>query len=197
MDRCAKARKCRYSASGEGCLKTLPDYLAPGLRLLCIGLNPSVPSVAAGFYFANPRNRFWPALNASRLLPEPIEPGPQAMDALFKYRAMGFTDLVKRPTRGCAELRAADYRVGAMRLLALLERYQPQCAWFHGKVAFKQFVRHTGGHGGGDDWGLQRLHIGSTQCFVTPNSSPANAAFSLADLVGWYNLLADHLGMPG
>ena len=55
-------------------MDTLPDYLRPGLRLLSIGLNPSLPSVAAGYYFANPRNRFWTALNASELPAAPLVP---------------------------------------------------------------------------------------------------------------------------
>jgi TDG/mug DNA glycosylase family protein len=174
-------------------METLPDYLAPGLRLLSIGLNPSLPSVAAGFYFANPRNRFWPALNASRLLPASLSPGPAAVQALFEEQRIGFTDLVKRPTRGGAALRQADFRPGAERLLRLLENLQPDIAWFHGKVAYKQFVRHAGVAHDSDEWGLQTLRIGAARCFVTPNPSPANAVFSLQDLVDWYNRLAAQL----
>ena len=176
-------------------LKTLPDYLAPGLRLLSIGLNPSLPSVAAGFYFANPRNRFWRALNASRLLSAPIEPGRAAMQHLFAHESIGFTDLVKRPTRGASDLRAADYRAGAVRLQNVLEKYQPACAWFHGKLAFGQFSRRSGLPSDGAAWGLQPVRIGATSIFVTPNSSPANAAYSLDDLVAWYNALADYLAV--
>ena len=42
---------------------TLPDYLTDGLDIVFVGLNPSEFSVQAGHYFANPRNRFWAALN--------------------------------------------------------------------------------------------------------------------------------------
>jgi TDG/mug DNA glycosylase family protein len=174
-------------------METLPDYLAPGLRLLSIGLNPSLPSVAAGFYFANPRNRFWSALNASRLVSEALVPGAAAVQALFEAQRIGFTDLVKRATRGGSALRQADFRPGAERLQRLLENFQPDIAWFHGKVAYKQFVRHAGVVHDSDEWGLQAVRIGATRCFVTPNPSPANAVFSLQDLVGWYNRLADQL----
>ena len=47
--------------------ETLPDYLAPGMRLLLVGINPSVYSVQQGHYFARRINRFWPAFSASRL----------------------------------------------------------------------------------------------------------------------------------
>lgn len=171
---------------------TLPDYLRPGLRLLSIGLNPSLPSVAAGFYFANPRNRFWKALNASRLVEGRVEPGAAGIRQLFEQAGIGFTDLVKRPTRGAAQLRADDYRSGALRLAAVLRKYQPAIAWFHGKLAYGQFLKRTGAAQSGVEWGLQPVRIGVTRIFVTPNPSPANAAFSLQDLVEWYNRLAVH-----
>src|SRR5256886_10084579 len=46
---------------------TLPDYLAPGLRLVFVGINPGTRSVVRGHYFSSPNNRFWPAFSASRL----------------------------------------------------------------------------------------------------------------------------------
>lgn len=177
-------------------MNTLPDYVAPGLRLLSIGLNPSIPSVEAGYYFANPRNRFWRALNASRLVAAPADGGPDAVRRLFEQQRIGFTDLVKRPTRGAAELRVADFRQGAQRLLALLEDSQPECAWFHGKLAYNGFIRYGLDLDQQPDWGLQPVRIGVSRCFVTPNPSPANAAFSLQDLVDWYDRLAERI-RPG
>ncbi|MCG8324164.1 MAG: hypothetical protein MI673_01500, partial [Thiotrichales bacterium] len=56
-------------------METLPDYLREELKIISVGLNPSIPSVQAGYYFANPRNRFWKALNQSRLVSVPLEPG--------------------------------------------------------------------------------------------------------------------------
>ena len=35
-------------------LPTLPDYLTPGLDLVSIGINPSLPAARAGFYCATP-----------------------------------------------------------------------------------------------------------------------------------------------
>ncbi len=196
MARCAKATRCPRDRTRERrSLNTLPDYLAPGLRVLSIGLNPSLPSVAAGYYFANPRNRFWPALNASQLVVQPLQPGAAAIECLFAQYRIGFTDLVKRATRGSAQLRAADYRQGARRLQTVLERHQPAVAWFHGKVAFKQFLRYTGHSQDAVQWGWQPLRVGVTQIFVTPNSSPANAVFSLRQLTDWYDALAERLAL--
>lgn len=171
-------------------METLPDYLAPGLDIVSIGLNPSLNSVRAGFYFATPRNRFWGALNASALTGRELAPGAAAIESLFRDLRIGFTDLVKRPTRGAAELRAADYRGGVPVLADKLIRYQPCIAWFHGMMAWNHFRRYHWGPGNGARWGRQRQLLGQSICFVTPNPSPANAAFSLADLVSWYDRLA-------
>jgi TDG/mug DNA glycosylase family protein len=171
-------------------VKTLPDYLRPGLTLVSIGLNPSLPSVRAGFYFANPRNRFWRALNASGLLAgPPLEPGVAAMQLLLDECAIGFTDVVKRPTAGGHALRAADYREWAPCLQEKLERIAPRIAWFHGKQAWSGYLRYTGATRQVPDWGAQPFLIGSARVFVTPNPSPANAAYSLADLTDWYRQL--------
>ena len=71
----------------------LPDYLEGNLRVLAIGINPSLLSDQLGFPFAHPQNRFWPALNASRLVDAPITPGIGAMSTLNSIYQMGFTDI--------------------------------------------------------------------------------------------------------
>lgn len=168
-------------------MKTLPDYLAPGLDIVSVGLNPSLRSVEAGFYFAHPRNRFWRALAGSGLAPDLPPPGPAAVQALFRRYRVGFTDVVKRPTAGAGELRAGDFRRGAPLLARKLRRYRSAIVWFHGKVAYRSFVRHGAGgvQGPGPvriEWGVQPARLGSSLVFVTPNPSPANAAFSLEEL---------------
>ena len=171
-------------------MDTLPDYLRPGLDIVSIGLNPSLPSVRDGFYFANPRNRFWRALNTSGLVTGPLTPGPAAMERLFEDFSIGFTDVVKRPTAGGGELRAADYRVWAPVLQEWLESSGPCIAWFHGKQAYANYLKYAMDMKPDINWGEQPLRLGVSRVFVTPNPSPANAVFSLDDLVGWYQRLA-------
>ena len=91
-------------------MRTLPDLLEPGLRLVFVGLNPSEYSAREGYYFANPRNRFWPAFNRSSLLPGALgrECTPADAALLLEY-GIGFTDVVKRPTPQGSGLKAADY----------------------------------------------------------------------------------------
>jgi TDG/mug DNA glycosylase family protein len=172
-------------------MNTLPDYLRPGLRIVSIGLNPSPASVESGFYFANPRNRFWRALNRSGLTDGPLTPSVAAMERLFRVEGIGFTDVVKRATRSGAELRAADCRRDAPKLKAELERIQPDVTWFHGKQAFGLYLRYGEGLAEAKaDWGAQPFCIGSSRVYVTPNPSPANAVYSLDDLTRWYRRFA-------
>ena len=172
--------------------KTLPDLLRTDMCVVSIGLNPSLKSVEAGFYFANPRNRFWSAFNRAGFVPETLTPGPAAQQRLLDHYGIGFTDLVKRPTRGSGALRAADFRAGAPVLERKLLEYQPSVAWFHGKLAYSRFLRCTGG-GEVSGWGAQTHEIGQSRVFVTPNPSPANAAFSIEVIVRLYSELAAYL----
>ncbi|HEX7048081.1 MAG TPA: mismatch-specific DNA-glycosylase [Gammaproteobacteria bacterium] len=169
---------------------TLPDWLAPGLRIVSIGINPSLPSARAGFPFANPRNRFWPALNASGLVEAPVEPGIAAMDILLERDRIGFTDIVKRATPMEKNVGREEFRAGADVLLGKLHAYQPRVIWLHGKTPLNSLCRAAGISPGGD-WGLQPVSLEGIPLFVTPNPSPANAAFSLENLIGWYKRLAE------
>lgn len=180
--------------SAEGTLPELPDYLRQGLVLVSIGLNPSIRSSQTGFYFAHPRNRFWRALTVSRLAPHGVTPGKEAVEHLFSEHGIGFTDIVKRPTRGGAALRAADYREGAAMLKQKLLTYRPAIAWFHGKMAYRYYLAYAEYTRESIPWGEQERLIGQSLVFVTPNPSPANAAFSLADLTEQYRRLKQLCG---
>jgi TDG/mug DNA glycosylase family protein len=179
---------------------TLPDYLRPGLALVFVGINPGLYSVRHGHYFARKTSRFWPAFSRS-VLSAPIRRAvgrdtllPEDDIALLKF-GIGFTDVVKRPSRNAAELRPADFETWAPRLLGRLRRYGPRVACFHGLTAFRPFVRYAL-NDSRTDWtlGPQPLRVGSTRLFVVPNPSPANAHFTPEDQVIWYDRLAEYLG---
>jgi TDG/mug DNA glycosylase family protein len=171
----------------------LKDYLKEGLDIVFVGLNPSSYSAQVGHYFANPRNRFWAALNRSGL----VEVGtqhtvpllsPEQDYKLLDYR-IGFTDVVKRPTPQASGLSAADFRQWAPVLRANLLQYQPRIACFHGVTGYKAYLWYAEGVRESPGLGLQKRTIDQTRIFVVPNPSPANANFSLDDLVYWYQQL--------
>lgn len=171
-------------------MDTLPDYLAPGLRLLSVGINPSLRAVREGFYFPNPQNRFWPALNASGLLAAPVTPGPAAMNLILARDRIGFTDLCKTASSMAHHLRAADYRAGAKHLAVVVADCRPPLLWFHGATAYRAFCRHVLAQQAVIAPGLQPQTFAGARIFVSPNPSPANARYSLAQLIDSYRQLA-------
>ena len=170
-------------------MKTLPDYIDHNLKILSIGLNPSTISVEKGYYFANPRNRFWKAFNASGLTPIQHIPSKNAHEILVDEYKIGFTDVVKRHSSAAGDLRVADFKLWAPKLNAKIKKYQPQLCWFHGKVAMQNFLKHTGNKISEIEWGEQEFKFENSSVFVTPNPSPANAIFSLEDITYWYTML--------
>jgi len=170
--------------------RTLPDFVAPGLDIISIGINPSLYSVERGFNFARPGNRFWPALNASGLVSPPLEPSREAVEMLLRRHRIGFTDLVKRPTARAAELSEQEYARGAKLLQAKLLRLAPDIAWFQGIGAYRLFLAHTGAPRTKIAAGLQPETIGPSRVFVTPNPSGANPGANLKLLVPLYRELA-------
>lgn len=183
---------------------TLPDYLGPHLRLVFVGINPGLYSVQRGHYFARPTSRFWPAFSRS-ILSEPIRRalrlaalGPEQDAALLRF-GIGFTDVVKVPSRSAAELTPEIFREWAPRLLRRLVKHQPRVACFHGLTGFRPFVQFAlNRDAAGIVLGAQPLTVGRTRLFVAPNPSPANAHFKIQDQIKWYDRLAEFLrhGVP-
>jgi TDG/mug DNA glycosylase family protein len=179
--------------------RTLADLLRPNLDLVFVGINPGLYSVERGRYFARPTNRFWPAFSRSRLSAAARRGlgrsvlGPEDDDALLRF-GIGFTDVVKRPSRNAAELSEIDFQLWAPRLLARLRRYRPGLVCFHGVTGYRAFVRNVL-RLDQESWplGAQPLHIGTARVFLAPNPSPANAHFTPADQVYWYDALAAFL----
>src|SRR5512146_1979865 len=88
---------------------TVPDVIAPGLRVLFCGINPGLYSGWAGHHFARPGNRFWPALFASGFTPRLFRPEEEHALPQLGY---GVTNLVERATLGSGELSAKELRAG-------------------------------------------------------------------------------------
>ncbi len=181
-------------------IDTLPDLLRDGLDLVLVGINPSLYSVAQGHYFARKTNRFWPCLSRSLLSRsvrqtlgvDVLEP---AHDRLLPTYGIGFTDVVKRPTANASALGRGEFAAGAVSLLAKLKRYQPRVACFHGMMGYRPFAAVMGADVSDLALGAQPLMLGTTQVFVVPNPSPANAHFTPAQQTEWYDRLATLLQM--
>ena len=168
---------------------SLPDYIDYELNILSVGLNPSIISVERGYYFANPRNRFWKAFNQSGIIKHSVAPDNNIHHLLLREYKIGFTDVAKRPSRMGHELRASDYKRDAPLLREKIELYKPKLVWFHGKVAIAKFMQYGFGLKKTWEWGFNVMQEIDGKVFVSPNPSPANAAFSLKVIVDSYENL--------
>jgi len=159
----------------------VPDILAPRLRIVFCGINPGRRSAAAGCHFANPRNDFWRLLAEAGLTPRRLNPSEQWTMPEFGY---GLTNAAYRTTRGSSDLRRPDFAGSADRLLRLAEELEPGVLAFVGKAAYEGAFRER------PALGLQERRLGSTQLFVLPSTSPANAAVPYAERLRWFRELA-------
>lgn len=94
---------------------TLASLWAQPLRAVVVGINPAPPSVTAGHYYQGRMGRY--AL--TRLVDVGVLPRPapgQDLDDAAAAAGIGFTDLVRRPTRSAKDLSGQELREGAERL---------------------------------------------------------------------------------
>ncbi len=183
-------------AGDEYRFRTLPDYLAPGLQVVFVGINPGLYSVQRGHYFARSTSRFWPAFSASRLSDDmrrqlQIDVLRPENDVDLPRFGFGLTDVVKRPTANAAGLAASDFEEWVPRLVERLLRYQPRVACFHGVTAVRPVLKIALKSADSPALGAQSAAIGTTRLYVVPNPSPANAHFTPRDQIHWYDRLTE------
>jgi double-stranded uracil-DNA glycosylase len=173
-----------YEFEGER-IRTLPDLLGPDISLLFAGYNPSVRSALLGHYYAGRNNRFWDLLAAGGLTPRRLA---FTEDALLPGLGIGITDLVKRPTRAAHDVTPAEFRTGAARVRALVERLRPEVVAYNGKGVY---LRAAGVARA--PWGLQETRIvpGAAD-FVVPSPSGL-ARIPFAEKARWYTALRELL----
>jgi len=119
-------------------MKTLPDHLRKGMKLVIVGCNPTESSVRTGHYYSGRGNPFWPVLYETGVIPEPLE---YRDDKRIIEFAIGLTDLVKRPTRTVVELTREDFAEGRIVLSQKLGEYVPHVIAFNGKNVYEQFAQ--------------------------------------------------------
>jgi TDG/mug DNA glycosylase family protein len=150
--------------------RTIPDVVAPGLRVLFSGINPGLYSAATGYHFARPGNRFWPALHRSGFTARQLAPREQ--DQMLAV-GLGITNLVARATARADELSATELRAGARHLAVKVAELRPRWLAVVGVTAFRvAFARPRAAVG------RQSERIGATGVWVLPNPSGLNASWT-------------------
>jgi len=155
-------------------LSTLLQGLSPVIgrntRLVLLGSFPGAASLAAGQYYAHPRNQFWPLLSA--LLGEELVPLAYAQRLQrLRVHGLGLWDVIAECRReGSLDSAIRDARYND---LASLRRRAPQL------VA----VAHNGGESARAMPATAALGLA---VYRLPSSSPANASWSFErKLAAW------------
>ena len=154
-------------------MRTLPDYLRSGMKLVIVGCNPGDRSARVGHYYAGRGNEFWLLLYKSGIVPELLE---HRDDKRMIEFGIGLTDLVKRPTRGAEELRREEFAEGRILLAQKLEQYTPQVIAFNGKHTYENFSQRP------CKPGLQKEQLYGAMVFVLPSTTEHDASGNGAKL---------------
>jgi double-stranded uracil-DNA glycosylase len=154
--------------------RTVPDIIAPGLKVLFCGINPSLYSAAVGHHFARPGNRFWPALHAGGFTDRVLSPS-EGGDLL--QWGLGITNVVDRATAAADELSRDELIRGGCELKAKVERNRPAIVAVLGITAYRaSFDRNRA------VVGKQNEAIGGSVAWILPNPSGLNAHYQLKEL---------------
>ncbi|MFJ9518932.1 G/U mismatch-specific DNA glycosylase [Kitasatospora sp. NPDC101801] len=165
--------------------RTVPDVVAPGLRVLFCGINPGLWSGATGRHFARPGNRFWPALHRSGFTPRQLGPAEQL--ELLDH-GLGITNVVARTTAKADELTAEEYRSGGQALVERVTRLRPEVLAVLGIGAYRTAFGRRGAVVGPQPEG-----IGDTEVWVLPNPSGLNAHYTLDGIAEEFRRLREAL----
>ena len=161
--------------------RTVPDVIAPDLKVLFCGINPSLYTAFTGHNFARPGNRFWPALHAAGFTPRLYQPHEQQLLLELGY---GLTNIVDRATAAAAELSAAELIEGGINLVEKVIEYRPKVLALLGITAYREaFGKPSAAVG------MQENAIGDTKLWVLPNPSGLNAHFPPKQLAKVYSEL--------
>lgn len=173
----------------------LPDYLAPGLSVLFVGINPGLRSAEVGHHFAGPSNRFWKLLFDASLIPFPMTYRDDWQLLEFGY---GLTNLIARPTAGVQDLGKQDFLQGHQALVTKITTYQPRLVALLGVgmarmlLSSKEATRvDQRSRGNPIQVGLQSLSLGGVPVWVLPNPSGRNAYYSYQHMKDLYCGLKD------
>lgn len=140
---------------------TLEDLLRPGLRAVCVGVNPAPTSVEAGHYYQGRLGQgFFARLRQACVLPSSFDGYED--DAAFAA-GFGFTDIVKRPTASAKEVKPAEFKHGRELLEAKLVHHKPELIIF----TFKKTAQTLFGSFDGNGF-VAGLRLADSEVFVMP-----------------------------
>lgn len=158
--------------------RTIPDLGRPGVRVLLVGINPSLWSGWAGLHFARPANRLWRTLHEAGFTDRLLLPGETG--ALLEA-GIGITNLVARATARADELTADELRAGMAPLQRLARRWRPRYVAFLGLSAYRIAAGRPRAV-----VGRQAQTLAGAGVWLLPNPSGINAHYQQPALTAAY-----------
>lgn len=155
--------------------KTVPDVIAPGLRVLFCGINPGLYTAAIGHHFGRPGNRFWPVLHRAGFTERLLWPYEERELLKLGY---GITNVVDRASAAAEELAPEEYAEGGRKLAAKLRKYRPAVLAVLGVGAYRAAFQRPKAKVGKQDEPLEGAAV-----WVLPNPSGLNANYQMDRLV--------------
>ena len=155
----------------------LAPVVAAHTRLLVLGSFPSEASLAAGQYYAHPRNQFWTILSALWGIDLRAQPYARRL-AEVRRRGLGIWDVYA----SCRREGSLDSAIEAAQPndLAALVAHLPRL----------DAIAHNGGESAR---AMRLTRTLAREVVRLPSSSPANASWSLARKVqAWRDVFAQH-----
>lgn len=164
-------------------VRSFPPIVDSAAWLLVLGSMPGAASLAAGRYYAHPRNAFWPIMG------ELFGAGPD-VDYSQRCRLLSMHGVaVWDVLRACRRPGSLDSSIDPATetpndIAGLLERFQGiRLVLFNGRKAEACYRRHVAP--GLDCWLAQRVTLA-----LLPSTSPANAGATFAEkLAAWRRVL--------
>jgi TDG/mug DNA glycosylase family protein len=163
--------------------KTVPDVIAPDLRVLFCGINPGLYTAAVGHHFARPGNRFWPALHTGGFTDRVLSPFDERELLKSGY---GITNVVPRTTTTADLLTKKEIVAGGEELRKKVLRYRPRVLAVLGVGAYRTAFNQPRAA-----VGRQNEMIGNTIVWVLPNPSGLNANYQPAQLAQLFRELKE------
>jgi TDG/mug DNA glycosylase family protein len=143
------------------------DIIAPDLKVLFCGINPSPSTAAIGHHFAGPGNRFWQAIHEGGFTDRRLSPSD---DQTLPEWGCGITNIVARPTAKGKEV-YAELKAGILALRRKVRRYRLAVVAFLGIEAYcKAFNRKRKNV----ILGQQTDLVADSPIWVLPNPSKRN-----------------------
>jgi TDG/mug DNA glycosylase family protein len=160
----------------------IPDLVGSGIRVLLVGINPSLYSGWSGRHFARPGNRLWRTLHEAGFTDRILHPSESGA---ILAAGLGITNLVARATARADELTPEEIRAGVAPLRRLVRRTRVPYVAFLGVSAYRVAFDRPRAKVGRQDEPFEGATV-----WVLPNPSGLNAHYQQPALTASYAELA-------